>query len=220
MQDRRSLLGVGAATAPAAGHAGHMAMGGVAASSESRGIVPDVAVVTHEGKVVRLYSDLIHDRVVTLNFMSIARESELPISRHLSEMAKVLGDKLGRDAHMISITTDPEQDTVERLAAFHRQMGAHAGWTFVRAKTEGADLVAQRFYRHGRDLAVGGRNDIVQYGNAKVGLWAAYPWDIKPHDAADRLSWVMPRPLAKGSARRAGPRQLTEAGQSWNNRRT
>lgn len=217
MKDRRALLGVGAAH----GEMGHMdmAMGQVRSTSETKGAVPDVAVLTHDGRAVHLYSDLIADRVVTINFMSIARESELPISTRLAEVASLLGARLGREIHMISITTDPANDTIDRLAAFHRQMGGHAGWTFVQPRVEGAQLVAQRFYRHGRDLSAGGKTDVVQYGNAKVGLWGAFPWDIRAHDAADRLSWITPRPVASGEARRAGPRRLNESGPSWNNRK-
>ncbi len=196
----------------------HMAMKHAASTSENRGAVPDVTVMTHEGKSMKLYSDLIQDRVVTINFMSIAHESQFPVSRRLSEVAGLLGDRLGRDAFMISITTDPDNDTVEALAAFHRQMGGHAGWTFARVPKQAAALVAQRFYRHGRDVAAGGRIDIIQYGNAKAGLWGAFPWDIQPRDAAERVTWVMPQAVPQGEPRRAGPRRLADAGQSWNNR--
>lgn len=195
-----------------------MPMSEVVSTSESKGAVPDIGLITHDGRAVKLYSDLISDRVVTINFMSIDREAEFPICGRLAETAKLLGDRLGRDVHMISITTDPANDTVDRLAKFHRDMGGHDGWTFARTPIQWANLVAQRFYRHGRDVALGGRTDIVQYGNAKVGLWGAFPWDIQPRDAAERVTWVMPRPAHDGEFRRAGPRALTAEGQSWNSR--
>lgn len=214
MTNRRKIL-TGALSVDASDH---KAMNPIHATSENRGAVPDVGVITHTGKPAKLYSDLIDGRVVTINFMSIKREAAFPVSARLAEMAALLGDRLGRDVHMISITTDSDHDTVERLSAFHREMGGHAGWTFVHTPLHSAQMVAHRFYRHGRDVALNGRLDIIQYGNAKAGLWGAFPWDIKPHDAADRVSWVMPRAVHTGEHRRAGPRPLDGPGQRWNNR--
>lgn len=186
--------------------------------SDAKGSVPDVLVETHEGKIVRLYTDLIQNRVVTVNFTSLAQEASVPISSRLAETAALLGDRLGREVWMISISSDPHNDTAERLAAFHKKVGGYRGWTFVRASEPSAAAVAHRFYRCGRDVVLGGKIDIVQYGNAKVGLWGAFPWDIKPHDAANRITWVMPRVVPAGELRRAGPRRLAAAGDPSNNR--
>ena len=180
--------------------------------------IPDVMVVTHDGRLARFYSELISDQVVMINFMSIRNEAKLPISQKMAAIAKRLGPKLGRDIQIISITSDPNADTPEKLAAFHKELGGYEGWTFVTTPPESADALAQRFYRHGRNVALGGRIDIVQYGNAKVGLWGTFPWDVQVEDAATRVSWVMPSEVAQGEPRRAGPRPLGADGQRWNNR--
>jgi hypothetical protein len=182
------------------------------------GQIPDVLVTTHDGKVTRFLSELISDKVVMINFMSIDREEKFPISDKMSRIASELGSKLGREVHMVSITSDPDRDTPERLAAFHKKMGGHKGWTFVTTPNKSAETLAHRFYRHGRDVTLGGRTDIVQYGNAKVGLWGAFPWDINVRDAAERITWVMPREVPQGEMRRAGPRPLADRGPRWNNR--
>jgi len=180
--------------------------------------IPDVMVMTHEGRVAKFYSELISDQIVMINFMSIRNEAKLPISKKMAEIADRLGDRLGRDVQIISITSDPENDTPERLAALHKELGGHAGWTFVTTPAESAAALAHRFYRHGRNVVLGGRTDIVQYGNAKVGLWGTFPWDVHPGDAAERVTWVMPREVASGEMRRAGPRPIGSEGQRWNNR--
>ena len=180
--------------------------------------IPDVMVMTHEGRVAKFYSELISDQIVMINFMSIRNEAKLPISRKMAEIAGLLGDRLGRDVQIISITSDPDNDTPERLAAFHKELGGHAGWTFVTTPPESAAALAHRFYRHGRNVVLGGRTDIVQYGNAKVGLWGTFPWDVHAGDAAERVTWVMPREVASGEMRRAGPRPIGSEGQRWNNR--
>lgn len=220
MTERRQLLKSTVDTVTAAGskmaHAEHAAAMKLATTP---GQMPDVLVTTHEGKVARFYSELIGKKVVMLNFMSIDREEKFPISRRVAKIAAELGPKLGREVEIISITSDPDRDTPERLAAFHKEMGGHKGWTFVSTPSQSANSLAQRFYRHGRDVTLGGRMDLIQYGNAKVGLWAAFPWDIQVRDAAERITWVMPREVVPGEMRRAGPRQLAGDGPRWNNRK-
>lgn len=193
-------------------------MTAAAMQANNNSAIPDVMVVTHEGRMARFYSELISDQVVMINFMSIKHEAKLPISEKMVAIAAELGPKLGREVQIISITTDPDADTPEKLAAFHQQMGGHAGWTFVTTPTDSAEMLAQRFYRHGRNVALSGRTDIVQYGNAKVGLWGTFPWDVQAADAASRVTWVMPGQTVSGEPRRAGPRPIGADGQRWNNR--
>lgn len=193
-------------------------MSAAAMQANNNSAIPDVMVVTHEGRMARFYSELISDQVVMINFMSIKNEAKLPISQKMAAIARQLGPRLGRDVQIISISTDPDADTPERLAAYHQDLGGHAGWTFVTTPAESADALAQRFYRHGRNVALGGRTDIVQYGNAKVGLWGTFPWDVQTEDAATRITWVMPGEAASGEPRRAGPRPIGGEGQRWNNR--
>lgn len=217
MTDRRTLLQGSLSGNSATGVNSAAANPDMAMASNS-GNIPDVMVMTHEGQMAKFYSELISDQIVLINFMSIKRETKFPISKKMAAIASKLGDRMGRDVQIISITSDPENDTPERLAAFHQKMGGIKGWTFVRTSPGSNDLLAHRFYRHGRDVSLGGRMDIVQYGNAKVGTWAAFPWDINVEDAAGRIDWVTPRDIAQGEMRRAGPRPLGSEGQRWNNR--
>ena len=217
MTDRRTLLTGGAKVAPVDTKP-DVTVAQAMAMAANRDAIPDVQVMTHEGALAKFYSELVSDQVVMINFMSIGRETSFPITAKIAAIAKALGPQLGTKVQLISITTDPENDTYDKLAAFHRQFGGHDGWTFVTTPSASAAMLSHRFYRHGRDLKLGGRMDIVQYGNARFGLWAAFPWDIQVRDAVDRVNWVMPRDMAKGEMRRAGPRPLESDGQRWNNR--
>lgn len=179
---------------------------------------PEAIVETHEGEKVRLYGDLIKGKVVTINFMTIANEEAFPISKSLVETAKLLGDRLGKDVTMISITGDPTNDTSDRLRAFAEQIGAPRGWRFVRATNEGNAMVASRLYRHGRQPGRAAMADLVHYGNEAVGLWASFPAMIQSDDAVARIRSVMNGERQTGPLRQAGPRRLGEAGPSFHNR--
>lgn len=180
--------------------------------------LPEVSVQTQDGNVVQLYADLMKGKVVTMNFMSIANETILPISATLKEIARRLGDRLGTDVHMISITTDPQHDTPQRLREFAHEIGAPAGWYFVRATDVDSAMVAARLYRHGRRPDLSTKIDLIHYGNEAAGLWAAFPATVQPEDAVMRIVSVTNGTPVRGPLRQAGPRRLGETGPAFNNR--
>src|SRR5689334_9567 len=93
------LIGTGAAfaegTAPAAGSGG--AIWGA-------DYFPDVPLITHEGKKVRFFSDLIKNKVVAINFIytNCPDACSLETAR-LREVQKILGERVGRDVFIYSI---------------------------------------------------------------------------------------------------------------------
>ena len=180
--------------------------------------IPEAFVETHTGQIVRLYDDLIKDKVVTINFMSIDHEAAFPISSKLAQVARLLGERLGRDVHMISITHDPVADTPERLREFAMDITAPSGWHFVRATGEGNAMLLARLYHHGRRKNVNIQIDMIHYGNAAVGLWAAFPSDIQADDAVMRIASVMNGQAVGGSLKQGGPRRLGDSGPSFTNR--
>ena len=52
-----------------------------------------------------------------------------------SQLQKRLGDRAGRDVHLISITTDPLADTPARLKTWAGKFNAGRGWTLLTGET-------------------------------------------------------------------------------------
>jgi protein SCO1 len=50
------------------------------------------------------------------------------------QVQKALGDRLGKEVFMYSITLDPKNDTPEVLKAYAERFGVKSGWTFLTAK--------------------------------------------------------------------------------------
>jgi len=177
---------------------------------------PNVAVLSHTGEKGLLYDDLIRDKVVMLNFMSIKEHQRYPATTHVARIADQLGDQLGRDIFIYSITTDPNTDSVARLKAFATQQGAmRKGWLFLTTNEKNVQQVSYRLYKHNGHSAHGQRHPsrLIHYGNASVGIWAAFGVDSDPEFAASRLSWVQmqQKPNGGGELRRAGPRRLKDS---------
>jgi protein SCO1 len=94
--------------------------------------IPDVPVIDQDGKALRFYSDLVKDRIVAVNFVFTTCTTICPpMGANFARLQKLLGDRCGRDMHLISVSVDPATDTPERLKAWSRKFGAGPGWTLI-----------------------------------------------------------------------------------------
>src|SRR5439155_12592173 len=59
----------------------------------------DVALVTHQGKTVRFYEDLVKDKKVVINFVYTRCQGVcVRVTANLGRVRKLLGDRVGRDS--------------------------------------------------------------------------------------------------------------------------
>ncbi|MGC8475141.1 MAG: SCO family protein [Acetobacteraceae bacterium] len=230
MNKRRKVLTglAGVVAAPAlAGGAGHAAdvlagapictdAGPVLPVSADHNQFPELTVECHHGRQALLYADFVRDRVVVLDYMSIANEARFPVTARMAAIVRSLGARVGPDITVLSITTDPARDTPAALAAFARRFDAPSGWHFLRASLPDAQVLSRRLYRMERDLTQPFSVDLIHYGNAKVGVWGGFPATVLTEDAVSRILSVVPKPLPQGAPRRAGPRPLGSPGSPLN----
>lgn len=180
---------------------------------------PNVVVQTHEGRKARFYEDLVRDRTVMIHFFSIAGEADYPVISRLAKVPPLLGDRLGRDIFVYSITVDPERDTPRALRDLAELHGAGGGWLLLTAEPAAVEALKARLFVHdtSRHHEAGPVEDcsrgLVRYGNAAVGLWGSVPAKADPQWIAARLQWVQARERVAGPYRRKGPRPLAQ--QAW-----
>ncbi|HEX6095411.1 MAG TPA: SCO family protein [Thermoanaerobaculia bacterium] len=103
--------------------------------------IPDVEVLTHEGKSVRFYSDLVKDRVVAVNFVFTNCSTICPTSGALFAALQKQNDRV----HFISVSIDPEYDTPKRLDAWSRKFRTAPGWTLVTGKPAAIAQITKAF---------------------------------------------------------------------------
>ncbi|GAW33302.1 hypothetical protein RA2_00338 [Roseovarius sp. A-2] len=187
----------------------------------ARDSFPNVMMVNQDGLGMAFYEGFIENKVVMMHFMSLRDEQHLPITRNMAKVVHELGDKVGRDVFVYSITRDPEHDTPSRMAAYARELNAPEGWHFLTGTPQHCADLAFRMYRMSHATLPGKRKiDVVFYGNGKAGLWGTFPYDIRPDDAAERVTWVMPQPAHQPGEklRRAGPRVFDQTDPRNHNR--
>ncbi|HVT18855.1 MAG TPA: SCO family protein [Thermoanaerobaculia bacterium] len=182
------------------------------ACGAAAGTFPNVLVCSHENRQALFYRDLVQGKTVMINFMSIAGEAANPVTASLAEVQKALGDRLGRDAFMYSITVDPERDTPRALRDFAARHGARPGWLFLTGEPAAIEALHRGLFahpgHHGATPVEDCSRGIVRYGNDAVGLWGSAPARSSAAWLAARLSWVAAGSRVEGPPRRRGPAPL------------
>ncbi|MBR0793709.1 SCO family protein [Bradyrhizobium manausense] len=132
--------------------------------------IPNTVVRTQDGNSVRFYDDLIKGKIVIISFIYTSCTDICPLTTaRLSQLEDKLGDAVGRDVFMISMTVDPKRDTPARLKEFSSAFQTGPGWTFV---TGDADDIRAINYKFGdrSEILSEHRNEIV-LGNDATGEW-------------------------------------------------
>jgi len=94
--------------------------------------LPNVPLVTHDGRDVRFYDDLVKDRKVVLTFVSSrAPAYSTKVTRNLAAIQRLFGKRVGQDLFLYSIARDPERDSRAMLRNWAVWSGAGPGWKFV-----------------------------------------------------------------------------------------
>ncbi|MFL5453884.1 MAG: SCO family protein [Myxococcales bacterium] len=107
---------------------------------------PNVALTTQDGKVVRLFDDLLKGKKVAVNLIYTRCTATCPLeTAKLSQVAKILGDRFGKEIFFVSVSIDPEHDTPEVLKAYAAKFHTPPGWTFVTGDDNDIKLVAKKF---------------------------------------------------------------------------
>jgi cytochrome c2 len=87
----------------------------------------------------------------------------------MTQIEDELGDAVGRDIFIVSLTVDPEHDTPEKLKAYSKAFGTGPGWSFVTGKPEDIRAINYRLGERSKVLS-DHRNEIV-LGNDATGEW-------------------------------------------------
>ncbi len=210
---RRQLLAL-SALAPIAGAAGALWADDTSRQSDSgdqarrrfsapvsgrekvrRRYLPNLPLITHEGKKVLFYDDLVKGKIVTINFFYSHCEEVCPlVIANLVKVQKLLGPRVGRDIFMYSITLKPEEDSPKVIKEFREMHSIKPGWTFLTGNEGDIELLRRKLGFTYPDPAIDKDKSQhignVRYGNEPLALWAACPGQANPEWIVESISWV------------------------------
>lgn len=158
--------------------------------------LPNVRLRTQDDKEVRLYEDLLRDKIFMINlFFVTCTDGACPMATaNLARVQPLLGPRLGRDMFMYSITLDPVRDTPESLRAYSALFKPKPGWLFL----TGAAADIERLRRAlgywdpdpVRDARKTTHAGIAMIGNEPLDRWTSCPTRAVPREIARVVSYV------------------------------
>ncbi len=133
--------------------------------------LPNVEVQDQDGKTFHFFDDLIKDKLVVINFIYTSCTDICPLTTaRLAQVQERLGDVVGRDIFMYSITIDPEHDTPAALKQHADAFRVGPGWKFLTGKPD--DIAAIRYKLGERSRIAAEHRHEMLLGNAATGNWS------------------------------------------------
>src|SRR5262245_10712131 len=159
------------------------------------GYFPNVVLHTHEDKELRFYDYLLKNKIVVINFMYATCEGICPlVTANLVQVQKLLGDRVGRDIFMYSLTLKPEVDTPAVLHQHATQLGVGPGWWFLTGKPADIELIRRKFGIVDLDPVVDAdksqHTGMVRIGNEALERWSGCPGQAKPKVIVQTILWM------------------------------
>ena len=156
---------------------------------------PNVTLTTHKGKKVKFYDDLLKDKIVLINFMYVRCDGKCPgTTANLVKVQKLLGDRVGKDIFIYSITLKPEEDTPKVLAEYAKAYKVGPGWQFLTGHPKDIELLRQKlgFIDRDpvRDADKSNHIGMLRWGNEPHTLWAGCPALLPPAKIVKEIGLV------------------------------
>jgi protein SCO1 len=130
----------------------------------------DVVLLNQDGEPMRFYSDLLQGKVVIINsFFGTCRDSCLPMNRNLERVQQALGDRVGKDVRIISISVDPTVDTAASLKGYSKTLHAGPGWYFLTGDKQNVDTILRKLGQFVDEKQ--NHSNLIIIGNERTGLW-------------------------------------------------
>jgi protein SCO1 len=146
----------------------------------------DNRLLTHEGKPVRFFTDLVKDKVVLISFVFTACTDTCPLqTRNVAAAQSLLRGWSGTAVHFVSISVDPENDSPEVLREYASRFHAGPGWTFLTGNKKEIDAVTRGLAHAAPDREA--HTTLYFLGNARSGRWQVASPDATPLELAERL---------------------------------
>ena len=138
--------------------------------SASQRYFGDVMLLDQDGVERRFYSDLLQGKVVVINVLFTRCDNACPVmAGTFARIQEFLGDRLGADVHMLSISVDPANDTPARLKAYASGFKARPGWFFLSGNPRNVDAALQKLGQ--RVERKEDHSNLFLIGNDRTGLW-------------------------------------------------
>ena len=143
-----------------------------------------------DGEPIEFSSEAIGDRIVAIDFVYTTCSTICPvISSVFTQVQEELGDHMGRDVWLLSISIDPTRDTPERLRDYADKFGAGPGWIWLTGPKTTVDRVLIGLDAYNADIV--DHPSVVLIGDGRSGRWTRRLGFPVPEDIVARLEQLV-----------------------------
>jgi protein SCO1/2 len=134
----------------------------------------DTPLLDQDGRKVRLKTDVMAGRVVVVDFIYTTCTTICPIfTATMASVQERLGDVLGRDVQLVTVTVDPMRDTPRRLKEYAGKHHAKfEGWSFLTGSKADVDGVNRAFGTYTANID--DHPPMVLVGDTASGQWTRF----------------------------------------------
>lgn len=136
---------------------------------------PNVELIDQDGEKLRVYDDLLKDKVFAISFIYSRCTQSCPMeTAALRSLQKALGDSAGKDVMLYSISIDGDRDNPAELKQYAAKFHAGPGWRFLTGRPEDVTLLRQKLGMYRNDGQAEQLNEhgiSIVMGNERAGLW-------------------------------------------------
>lgn len=167
---------------------------------------PNVELVTHTGKKVKFYDDVLKDKIVILNMMYADCQGVCPtITANLKRVQKILREQINHEIFIYSMTVKPEEDTPAKLREYAKMHGIRDKyWTFLTGDPQTMDMLRHAVGFADPDPEVdknkASHSGMIRYGNEPMALWGTCQGSGEPEWMATEIGFAIPRQFKKHPA--------------------
>jgi len=146
----------------------------------------DLELRDQDGNRVKLKSDVIGDKLVAMTFIYSSCTTICPIySALFTQVQELLGDRLGREVVLVTLTLDPTTDVPLRLKREAKKYSAKPGWYYLTGTKNNVDQVLRGLDAYFADFTQ--HPPMALVGDGKTGTWKRYNGFPQPEQLVGML---------------------------------
>ena len=152
-------------------HAGHHAH--VQPPEAARVQFADVELTDQHGRPVRLKEQVVGDKIVVMGFIYTSCTTVCPVvSAIMQKVQAQLGEMVGSEVQLVSISVDPLRDTPQRLREYASQFQAGPGWTWLTGPVPAVNDTLKGLGTWSADFTT--HPPVIMVGDGRSAQWARF----------------------------------------------
>lgn len=145
----------------------------------------DAQLTDQDGRVVKLRSEAIGERIVVVDFVYTTCTTVCPVlTTVMSKVQDALGPDAG-DVRLLTLSVDPARDTPARMKQYGEKFGVKAGWLWLTGPTGRVNEVLKGFGAYAPSFE--DHPALILVGDARTGQWTRFYGFADPKDVVARV---------------------------------